>query len=134
MLLLHCSDRWLTGFAHLLLVLLASGRCVPGSRAQVERPLRGHGQSAGRHRHAAQRARAHAHPQRAHATVSLLEFPTQSCSNLFLFCRMKDMGYGAGYKYNPDYEGLGPVDQTYLPDVLQGRTVRSSCPAAPFGP
>ncbi|KAL0093921.1 Werner helicase interacting protein 1 [Phycomyces blakesleeanus] len=32
---------------------------------------------------------------------------------------MEDVGYGKGYKYNPDYEG--PVDQTYLPDALIGR-------------
>ncbi|KAI8379318.1 putative AAA family ATPase [Radiomyces spectabilis] len=32
---------------------------------------------------------------------------------------MKGLGYGAGYKYNPDYEE--PVEQTYLPDALQGR-------------
>ncbi|CAO3674038.1 unnamed protein product [Umbelopsis ramanniana] len=29
---------------------------------------------------------------------------------------MKDLGYGAGYKYNPDYEE--PVDQDYLPKDL----------------
>lgn len=32
---------------------------------------------------------------------------------------MKDLGYGKGYKYNPDYEGA--VDQDYLPDALRGR-------------
>jgi putative ATPase len=32
---------------------------------------------------------------------------------------MKDIGYGDGYKYNPDFDG--PVDQTYLPDALIGR-------------
>ncbi|KAF7731277.1 Werner helicase interacting protein 1 [Apophysomyces ossiformis] len=32
---------------------------------------------------------------------------------------MKDLGYGHGYKYNPDYDE--PVDQTYLPDALIGR-------------
>jgi putative ATPase len=32
---------------------------------------------------------------------------------------MKDLGYGKGYKYNPDY--VGPVDQEYLPDALRGR-------------
>lgn len=32
---------------------------------------------------------------------------------------MKDLGYGKGYKYNPDYEG--PVEQDYLPDALKGR-------------
>ncbi|KAK4515220.1 Ribosomal protein L28e [Mucor velutinosus] len=30
---------------------------------------------------------------------------------------MKNLGYGEGYKYNPDYQG--PVEQTYLPDELQ---------------
>ncbi|KAG1082498.1 hypothetical protein G6F42_022559 [Rhizopus arrhizus] len=30
---------------------------------------------------------------------------------------MKDLGYGQGYKYNPDYDG--PVEQTYLPEELQ---------------
>jgi putative ATPase len=29
----------------------------------------------------------------------------------------QDLGYGKGYKYNPDYDG--PVEQTYLPDELQ---------------
>jgi len=32
---------------------------------------------------------------------------------------MKDLGYGKGYKYNPDFEG--PVNQDYLPDRLKGR-------------
>ncbi|KAI7866890.1 DNA polymerase III, clamp loader complex, gamma/delta/delta subunit [Spinellus fusiger] len=32
---------------------------------------------------------------------------------------MKNMGYGAGYKYNPDY--TEPVEQTYLPDALVTR-------------
>lgn len=32
---------------------------------------------------------------------------------------MKELGYGKGYKYNPDFEG--PVDQDYLPDRLKGR-------------
>ena len=32
---------------------------------------------------------------------------------------MKDLGYGKGYKYNPNFEG--PVDQDYLPDKLKGR-------------
>lgn len=32
---------------------------------------------------------------------------------------MKNLGYGQGYKYNPDYEG--PVDQDYLPDELKGK-------------
>jgi putative ATPase len=32
---------------------------------------------------------------------------------------MKDLGYGKGYKYNPDFEG--PVEQDYLPDKLKGR-------------
>ena len=31
---------------------------------------------------------------------------------------MKNLGYGAGYKYNPVFEG--PVDQTYLPPEVQG--------------
>ncbi|KAL9546382.1 hypothetical protein MBANPS3_006699 [Mucor bainieri] len=31
---------------------------------------------------------------------------------------MKDLGYGQGYKYNPDYQGQS-VEQTYLPDELQ---------------
>ncbi|CAO3654893.1 unnamed protein product [Mucor fragilis] len=30
---------------------------------------------------------------------------------------MKNLGYGQGYKYNPDYQE--PVEQTYLPDELQ---------------
>lgn len=33
---------------------------------------------------------------------------------------MKQLDYGKGYKYNPDY--VGPVDQTYLPDKLKHRT------------
>jgi putative ATPase len=32
---------------------------------------------------------------------------------------MKGIGYGKGYKYNPDYEG--PVDQYYLPEELKDR-------------
>lgn len=32
---------------------------------------------------------------------------------------MKDVGYGKGYKYNPNFEG--PVDQDYLPKELKGR-------------
>lgn len=32
---------------------------------------------------------------------------------------MKDLGYGKGYKYNPDYEGK--VEQDYLPDKLKGK-------------
>lgn len=32
---------------------------------------------------------------------------------------MKELGYGQGYKYNPDFKG--PVDQAYLPDELKGR-------------
>ncbi len=32
---------------------------------------------------------------------------------------MKNLGYGKGYKYNPDFDGL--VDQTYLPERLQDR-------------
>jgi putative ATPase len=32
---------------------------------------------------------------------------------------MKDLDYGKGYKYNPDFEGL--VDQDYLPEKLQGK-------------
>ncbi|KAI8092978.1 DNA polymerase III, clamp loader complex, gamma/delta/delta subunit [Halteromyces radiatus] len=32
---------------------------------------------------------------------------------------MKDIGYGHGYKYNPDYDE--PVEQTYLPDALADR-------------
>lgn len=31
---------------------------------------------------------------------------------------MKGLGYGAGYKYNPAFDG--PVDQTYLPPEVQG--------------
>ncbi|KAH6618615.1 DNA polymerase III, clamp loader complex, gamma/delta/delta subunit [Boeremia exigua] len=34
---------------------------------------------------------------------------------------MKDMGYGDGYKYNPDYLH-GRVKQEYLPEALRGRT------------
>ena len=30
---------------------------------------------------------------------------------------MAEMGYGVGYKYNPDYEG--EVDQTYMPDSIK---------------
>ncbi|ROW08562.1 hypothetical protein VPNG_06253 [Cytospora leucostoma] len=33
---------------------------------------------------------------------------------------MKEMGYGAEYKYNPNYRG-GKVKQEYLPDQLRGR-------------
>src|SRR3989339_2235007 len=32
---------------------------------------------------------------------------------------MKNIGYGAGYKYNPDFDK--PVEQEYLPDGLRGR-------------
>lgn len=32
---------------------------------------------------------------------------------------MKNLGYGKGYKYNPDFDG--PVDQSYLPERLQDR-------------
>lgn len=32
---------------------------------------------------------------------------------------MKTLGYGKGYKYNPDFKE--PVEQTYLPDELKGR-------------
>jgi len=32
---------------------------------------------------------------------------------------MKDLGYGKGYKYNPNYDE--PVEQDYLPDQLKGR-------------
>jgi putative ATPase len=32
---------------------------------------------------------------------------------------MQDIGYGKGYKYNPDF--AGPVDQDYLPDKLKAR-------------
>jgi len=32
---------------------------------------------------------------------------------------MKGLGYGDGYKYNPNYDG--PVDQEYLPASLKGR-------------
>ena len=33
---------------------------------------------------------------------------------------MKDLGYGAGYRYDPDWEG-GVAPQTYLPEILAGR-------------
>lgn len=33
---------------------------------------------------------------------------------------MKELDYGKGYKYNPDFKE--PIDQTYLPDKLKGRT------------
>jgi putative ATPase len=39
---------------------------------------------------------------------------------------MKNLGYGKGYKYNPDFEG--PVDQSYLPERLQGRHYWKSKP------
>lgn len=32
---------------------------------------------------------------------------------------MKDLGYGKGYKYNPNFDE--PVDQDYLPDELKGK-------------
>lgn len=32
---------------------------------------------------------------------------------------MKEVGYGDGYKYNPEFDG--PVDQTYLPEKLIGK-------------
>lgn len=32
---------------------------------------------------------------------------------------MKDLGYGKGYKYNPDFKG--PVEQDHLPEKLKGR-------------
>ena len=31
---------------------------------------------------------------------------------------LKNLGYGEGYKYNPDFEG--EVDQTYMPTEIQG--------------
>jgi putative ATPase len=34
---------------------------------------------------------------------------------------MKDLGYGDGYKYNPDYLD-GKVKQEYLPEALRGRS------------
>lgn len=37
---------------------------------------------------------------------------------LFTFF-VQDLGYGDGYKYNPDFDG--PVDQTYLPDELKNQ-------------
>lgn len=39
---------------------------------------------------------------------------------------MKNLGYGKGYKYNPDFEG--PVDQSYLPERLQDRHYWKSKP------
>ncbi|KAJ2721184.1 DNA-dependent ATPase mgs1 [Coemansia sp. Benny D115] len=33
---------------------------------------------------------------------------------------MKDMGYGDGYKYNPDYDE--PVEQEYLPEAIRGHS------------
>ena len=32
---------------------------------------------------------------------------------------MKELGYGDGYKYNPDFKG--PIDQDYLPRELLTR-------------
>jgi putative ATPase len=32
---------------------------------------------------------------------------------------MKDLGYGKGYKYNPNFKE--PVEQDYLPDELKGK-------------
>lgn len=32
---------------------------------------------------------------------------------------MKDLGYGKGYRYNPDFDG--PVEQDYLPEKLKGK-------------
>ncbi|MDD4995693.1 MAG: replication-associated recombination protein A [Patescibacteria group bacterium] len=37
---------------------------------------------------------------------------------------MKDLGYGKGYKYNPNYEGK--VEQDYLPEELKGRKYLNS--------
>jgi putative ATPase len=34
---------------------------------------------------------------------------------------MKTMGYGDGYKYNPDFVN-GRVKQEYLPEALRGRS------------
>jgi putative ATPase len=39
---------------------------------------------------------------------------------------MKDLGYGKGYKYNPDY--AEPVEQDYLPDELKGRQYLKKTP------
>jgi putative ATPase len=33
---------------------------------------------------------------------------------------MKNLGYGKGYKYNPDYAPSECADQTYLPPELLG--------------
>lgn len=41
---------------------------------------------------------------------------------------MKNLGYGKGYKYNPDFEE--PVDQSYLPERLQDRHYWKSKPRA----
>ena len=34
---------------------------------------------------------------------------------------MKDIGYGKGYKYTPDYKDAQEAQQDYLPERLQGR-------------
>lgn len=34
---------------------------------------------------------------------------------------MKDLNYGKGYKYTPDYKNPEQTQQTYLPDTLKGR-------------
>jgi putative ATPase len=34
---------------------------------------------------------------------------------------MKDLGYGAGYKYNPDFTREEVEEQTYLPQTLLGK-------------
>ncbi len=41
---------------------------------------------------------------------------------------MKDLGYGAGYRYDPEWEG-GVAPQTYLPESLAGRRFYEPGPA-----
>lgn len=42
---------------------------------------------------------------------------------------MKEIGYGKGYKYNPDFDG--PVEQEYLPPELSGRQYVGGSPQKP---
>jgi putative ATPase len=34
---------------------------------------------------------------------------------------MKEIGYGKGYKYTPDYEDKKEAEQEYFPEKLKGR-------------
>ncbi|KAF1929439.1 P-loop containing nucleoside triphosphate hydrolase protein [Didymella exigua CBS 183.55] len=61
-----------------------------------------------------------------HAATAALEEPGAAALAIPMHLRnaptrlMADLGYGVGYKYNPDFVG-GRVRQDYLPDELRGR-------------